>query len=76
MGISLIIAGLIHGIYSSDSVLSFNLGTIAWVLSLLLGINFMFRKKISNSKPWIYYHRILAVIFLIIMILHIQDVKI
>lgn len=76
MGIALVLTGLIHGIYSSKTVLSFNLGTITWVLSVMLGLSFMLRKKLPNSKPWMYYHRILTLIFLILMLMHILVVKI
>ncbi|XAM45587.1 hypothetical protein TPDSL_20950 [Terrisporobacter petrolearius] len=31
IGIALILTGLIHGIYSSKTILSFNLGTITWI---------------------------------------------
>ncbi len=75
LGIILVITGLVHGIYSSDSVLSFNWGTVCWVLSLLLGLNWMLRKKLKTKKVWIYYHRILTVIFLLTMIIHIAVVK-
>ncbi|MPN13211.1 hypothetical protein SDC9_160531 [bioreactor metagenome] len=75
MGISLVFTGLIHGIYSSKTILSFNLGTITWVVSVILGLNFMLRKKLPNYKPWIYYHRILTLIFLVLMLMHILVVK-
>jgi len=76
IGIALILTGLIHGIYSSKAILSFNLGTITWVVSVILGLNFMLRKKFFNSKPWMYYHRILTLIFLMLMLMHILVVKI
>ncbi|WP_461204910.1 FMN-binding protein [Clostridium sp. DL1XJH146] len=75
LGIILVIIGLVHGIYSSDSVLSFNWGTVAWVFSLLLGLNWMLRKKLKTKKIWIYYHRILTVLFLLTMVIHIAVVK-
>lgn len=75
MGITLIITGLIHGIFSSDSVISLNLGTISWIVSALLGLNYCFKKRLSKIRPWIFYHRILTIIFVIITLLHIADVK-
>lgn len=76
MGITLILTGLIHGVFSSDAVLSINIGTFAWIASVLLGLNFIMRKKVSISKSWMYYHRILTIIFLILMLMHVVDVKI
>jgi uncharacterized protein with FMN-binding domain len=75
-GIALIITGLIHGLFSSDSVFSLNLGTVSWVLSILLGVNYMLRKHIPNKKGWMFYHRILTVGFMGILVLHILDVGI
>ncbi len=74
IGIILIITGLVHGIYSSEPVLSLNLGTICWVLSILLGASWMFRKSFKK-KVWIYHHRVLTVIFLISLAAHIVQVK-
>lgn len=74
LGITLIFTGLIHGIFSSEPVLSINLGTISWVLSIVLGLNFMFRKHFKK-KGWIYYHRILTVIFIGVLAAHILTVK-
>ncbi|GAA0092872.1 hypothetical protein UT300009_29010 [Paraclostridium bifermentans] len=44
MGISLVITGLIHGIFSGESVISLNTGTICWVISIILGVSWMARK--------------------------------
>ncbi|MHB8127945.1 MAG: FMN-binding protein [Mobilitalea sp.] len=75
-GIALIITGLIHALYSSDSLFSLNIGTVSWVLSILLGLNYMFRKRILHKKGWLFYHRILTVGFIGILVLHILDVGI
>ena len=74
LGIGLIITGLIHGYFSSDKILSFNLGTVAWIVSILLGLNWMARKVLSKYKSWIYYHRGLTVIFILTIILHVVQI--
>jgi len=74
MGIGLVLTGLIHGVFSSDDVLSLNIGTLAWVVSILLGINFMIRNKIGKIKGWIVYHRLLTVLFLMTIVWHVVDV--
>ncbi len=76
IGALLIITGFVHGFFSSESVLSLNIGTISWVLSILLGFNWMFRKIFSKSKGWLYYHRILTIGFVLTLVLHIFDVGI
>lgn len=74
MGMLLVAAGLIHGYFSSEKLLSLNLGTVAWVVSILLGLNWMFRKSLSKYKGWIFYHRLLTAAFILTIILHIVDV--
>lgn len=73
-GIALIIAGFLHGYFSSFNIISLNKGTVLWIISILLGINFYMRKKIRMKKSWIYYHRILSLFFIIILLLHIVEV--
>lgn len=72
IGITILFTGLIHGINSKQSVLSLNLGTATWVVSVLVGLSYMFKKQLSKIKPWIYIHRTLALLFLILLILHIN----
>lgn len=74
MGILLVITGVIHGYFSSESILSINLGTIAWIVSILLGLNWMARKSLSKYKSWIYYHRVLTAAFILTIILHVVQV--
>lgn len=71
IGVLLIITGLIHGLFSSSSVLSFNLGTICWLLSVFLGINWVARKHLSKFRGWMYYHRLLTLAFIITIVIHI-----
>ena len=74
LGIILIITGLIHGLFSSEQVLSINLGTICWLFSIILGLNWIFKKKFNRLGGWIKYHRICTASFLILIILHIINV--
>jgi Uncharacterized protein conserved in bacteria len=73
-GILLIATGLIHGLFSSDAVFSFNIGTLAWLVSILLGINYMARKFLGKFKGWMYYHRLLTILFFATIVWHIIDV--
>ena len=74
IGIILVITGLVHGYFSSESILSLNLGTASWIISILLGLNWMAKKSLSKYKGWIYYHRILTVAFILAIILHVVQV--
>lgn len=76
LGCILVIVGLVHGLYSSNKVLSLNMGTVCWIASILLGLSWMFRKSLVNIKGWMYYHRILTVIFGFTIVLHVFDVGI
>jgi uncharacterized protein with FMN-binding domain len=66
--------GLIHGLFSSEPVLSFNIGTVSWIISILLGVNWMVRKRLAKFKGWLYYHRVLTVVFLVLIVVHVIDV--
>lgn len=74
LGILLVVTGFVHGYFSSDKILSLNLGTVAWVVSILLGINWMARKALSKYKGWIFYHRFLTLVFVLTIILHVVQV--
>jgi uncharacterized protein with FMN-binding domain len=74
LGIILIISGLVHGLFSSESIFTFNIGTICWVVSVLLGLNWMLRKYLKKHRGWMYYHRLLTVAFLALIVWHIIDV--
>lgn len=74
IGMALILVGLIHGMNSSFDVLSFNWGTAAWILSILLGLNWYFRKQPLGNKPWIAHHRTLTLIFILALGLHLSEV--
>lgn len=74
IGIILIITGVLHGYFSSQEVLSSNLGTVSWVLSILLGLSFMFRKSFGKWKGWMFYHRLLTVSFILMIVFHVVQV--
>lgn len=74
IGIVLLLTGLLHGIFSSERLLTLNLGTVCWILSMLLGLNYVFRSIFTKKSHWIVYHRILTLIFIVIIVLHIIDV--
>lgn len=75
LGIILIILGLVHGLISSVDIISFNYGTICWLISILLGLNWYIRKKLYTSGLWIKHHRYLTVLFLLTLGLHLIEIK-
>jgi len=74
LGIALILTGLIHGLFSSDKVWSINIGTVSWIMSILLGMNWMFRKHYNKPKLCMVHHRILTLLFIGTIFWHILDV--
>ena len=76
LGFLLIVAGLLHGAFSSESMFSLNLGTLCWVLSVLLGLNWVFRCSFLRFKGWIRYHRMLTAAFVAVLVLHVASVGI
>lgn len=73
LGVALVVTGLVHGLLSSESVLSVNLGTVTLVLSVLLGLSFMFR-KVLKKRGWMVWHRGLTALFVGALVLHIVNV--
>jgi len=74
VGVSLVLTGILHGLNSSEPITSLSLGTICWLISILMGISWMARKSLKHFNGWIFYHRILTVVFIATLIWHIIDV--
>jgi uncharacterized protein with FMN-binding domain len=74
LGWILIGVGLVHGLLSSQTVLSPNLGTLSWLLSILLGLNWLLRDRLARRPGWLAYHRVLTVIFLVCIVFHVVNV--
>ncbi|HPQ46655.1 MAG TPA: FMN-binding protein [Clostridia bacterium] len=74
IGIVLLAVALIHGLFSTESVFSLNLGTISWLIAVLLGINWLLRKKLIKIKGWMFYHRVLVAVFAVSIVIHVIDV--
>ena len=49
LGVLLVATGLIHGLFSSESIWTFNFGTITWIVTILLGLNWMFREYLKKK---------------------------
>ncbi|MDO4460685.1 MAG: FMN-binding protein [Clostridia bacterium] len=82
IGILMILAGLIHGIFAGNSIKStmsdafigdmlftLNAGTICFVISVLLLFTYMLRKLLK--KNWMMLHRILTVALVAVLAFHI-----
>jgi len=72
LGIIAIVTGLTHGLYSSLPILSANKGSMAFILIILLGLSFMFRKKLKGK--WAKSHRVLAGLTCLLLVLHVIEV--
>lgn len=75
LGVLLIFTGAIHGVFSGGLVVSLT-GTICWVVSILIGINYISRKLLKKQGNWIKYHKILNILFLLTLVLHLIDIKV
>lgn len=74
IGIMLIVVSVVHGILSSEALLSFNWGTGIVIISILLGLSWMLRKKLQLKKWWMYIHRALSITFAAMLVIHIINV--
>lgn len=73
IGATLILTGVLHGIFSTDKLFSINWGTGNFILSILLGISWMMKKQLTGKKNWMFFHRILVVLFSISLVVHVVD---
>lgn len=72
-GILFLIISYVHGRFSSFSVLSFNFGTLALIVGMLLWCTFSHRN--SFGKSWIKRHRELTVLIIVLTVVHIVEVN-
>lgn len=72
IGVTALVSSLLHGLYSSLPILSGNKGTFAFVAIILLGLSFMFIKKLKGK--WAKSHRALAALTCILVVLHVVEV--
>lgn len=77
LGVGLIIVSCLHGIgayigipYVSSALTIFNFtgGIVCLIFLLLLYCSYVLRKKI---KPWMFWHRVFAIIFFIAFVWHV-----
>ncbi len=75
LGKSLVVLGTLHGVLSSFSLFSLNWGTVAWIFSILLGVNFYLRKKLQGRR-WVWLHRALSLLFAATLVVHLIEVDV
>lgn len=73
IGIAAFILGMAHGFFSSEKILSINIGSLSAIFILLLGLHYIFKKK-QQGKTWRITHKILALLCSGVTIWHIVAV--
>ena len=81
----MIITGFLHGIFAGNEIttnfkdmqiasgfFTLNLGTACFIVTLLLGITYLLRKKLK--KRWIIFHRVLTALLILLTVLHVSSV--
>lgn len=87
MGVLMLMTGLIHGLLAGNVtgtplsdvrlgtvLLTFQWGTACLIVSVLLGLSYLFRTILK--KNWLKIHRALTVCLLVLVVIHIVDVGI
>lgn len=87
VGIVLIAAGIIHGLLAGNvlgtsikdasigkQLFTLNLGTISLIISILLGLTYVFRKTLKGK--WMICHRVLTLMLVVTVAIHIFQVGI
>lgn len=72
LGYIFILVSLIHGRLSSFSIMSFNYGTLAFVIAIMLW--YSYADKVKLGKKWIKYHRELTLLIVLMTGVHILEV--
>lgn len=72
LGHLIIVTALIHGILSSYKLLSINYGTFSFIICNILCFSNKLKTKFKHY--WITIHRILTIIFIVLILLHITEV--
>lgn len=73
LGLAFIAASLVHGIYASEALISLNLGTACFVAGILLGVTYLFKKRMKRSV-WLRIHRMLSVLVVVLLVIHLIDI--
>lgn len=71
-----LLTAFIHGLTSTGEILSFNYGTYVFVFMLLLGVSFMLKKQLKAYMGFMFYHRILTLITIVLLVIHLIDIGI
>lgn len=87
LGVVLIVAGLVHGLAAGNPLgtkfvqasfgqmlFTWNMGTICFVISILLGLTYVLRKILK--KNWMKLHRILTVVLVAAIVIHVYQMGI
>ena len=87
LGVVLIVAGLVHGLAAGNPLgtsftqasfgqllFTWNMGTLCFVLSILLGLTYVLRKILK--KNWMKLHRVLTIVFVASIVIHVYQVGI
>lgn len=87
LGVVLIVAGLVHGLAAGNPLgttfmqasfgqllFTWNMGTLCFVLSVLLGLTYVLRKILK--KNWMKLHRVLTIVFVASIVIHVYQMGI
>ena len=73
LDVALIVTGILHGLFSSEPILSFNIGPALLIIAILIVLGYLLRKMTKKFKC-INFHRIFTVLILILLPIHIISV--
>ena len=74
-GIDFLVVALVHGLLSSEELLSLNWGSASFFFILLMSTGYLIKKKMQR-KVWLNMHRVLTVTVALTFIIHLFNVGI
>lgn len=75
LGIAFLVIALIHGMLSSDEVLSFNWGSVSFLFIVIMGLSYLIKDEIDR-RAWVSMHRFLTLLVAATFFIHLVDVEI
>jgi len=74
-GIAFLVVAFIHGLFSSEQLLSFNWGSISFLFILIMGLSYLVKREFDR-KTWVSMHRFLTLLVAATFFIHLVDVGI
>lgn len=71
LGILFVVVTLVHGMTSFTGIFKLTWGIVSWICLVLVGLSYALKKKLRGN--WIKLHRVFAIMFIVLLMLHLAE---